>query len=95
MAANPYDRVLSSHALVLVPTDSPICYYAHSLRPMDRIQIFNEVWTHSHFDGTSWLVTSRTRGNDPASLDAYLGKYLRQHHLHARATNHLTQEDTA
>jgi hypothetical protein len=41
---------------------------------MDRIQVFNDVWSHAHFDGQSWLVTSRTRGNDPASLDAYLAR---------------------
>jgi hypothetical protein len=72
-----YERVLVRHAWVHVPTDSPIRYYAHPLRPMDRIQVFNEVWSHAHFDGQSWLVTSRTRGNDPASLDAYLTSYLR------------------
>jgi len=69
-----YERVLVRHAWVHVPTDSPIRYYAHPLRPMDRIQIFNEVWSHAHFDGQSWLVTARTRGNDPASLDAYLAR---------------------
>ena len=40
------------------------------------IQIFNEVWSHAHFDGESWLVTARTRGNDPASLNAYLTRYF-------------------
>ena len=69
-----YERVLVRHAWVHVPTDSPIRYYAHPLRPMDRIQIFNDVWSHANFDGQSWLVTSRTRGNDPASLDAYLAR---------------------
>ncbi len=69
-----YERVLVRYAWVHVPTDSSIRYYAHPLRPMDRIQIFNEVWSHAHFDGQSWLVTARTRGNDPASLDTYLAR---------------------
>jgi hypothetical protein len=76
-SVHAYERVLVRHAWVHVPIDSPIRFYAHPLRPMDRIQIFNDVWSHAHFDGQSWLVTSRTRGNDPASLDAYLSRQLR------------------
>jgi hypothetical protein len=72
-----YERVLVRHAWAHVPTDSPIRYYAHPLRPMDRIQIFNDMWSHAHFDGQSWLVTARTRGNDAASLDAYLARLSR------------------
>jgi hypothetical protein len=76
-SVHAYERVLVRHAWVYVPIDSPIRFYTHPLRPMDRIQIFNDVWSHAHFDGQSWLVTSRTRGNDPASLDAYLSRQLR------------------
>ena len=72
-----YERVLVRHAWVHVPTDSPIRYYAHPLRPMDRIQVCNDVGSHAHFDGQSWLVTARTRGNDAASLDAYLTRLVR------------------
>ena len=72
-----YERVLVRHAWAHVPVDSAIRFYTHPLKPMDRIQIFNEVWCHAHFDGESWLVTSRTRGNDPASLEAYLLRQLR------------------
>jgi hypothetical protein len=72
-----YERVLVQHAWVHVPANSPIRFYTHPLKPMDRIQVFNDVWSHSHFDGESWLVTARTRGNDAASLDVYLGRYFR------------------
>jgi len=71
-----YERVLVHHAWTHVPANSPIRFYTHPLKPMDRIQIFNEVWSHAHFDGESWLVTARTRGNDPASLNAYLTRYF-------------------
>jgi hypothetical protein len=76
-SVHAYERVLVRHAWVHVPVDSPIRFYSHVLRPMDRIQVFNEVWSHSRFDGQSWVVTSRTRGNDPASLEAYLLRQLR------------------
>ncbi len=76
-SAHGYERVLVRHAWVHVPTDSPVRYYANPLRPMHRIQVFNDVWSHAHFDGQSWLVTARTRGNDPASLDAYLTRLFR------------------
>ena len=72
-----YERVLVHHAWAHVPANSPIRFYTHPLKPMDRIQIFNDVWSHAHFDGESWLVTARTRGNDPASLAAYLVRYFR------------------
>lgn len=72
-----YERVLVHHAWTHVPANSPVRFYTHPLKPMDRIQVFNEVWSHAHFDGESWLVTARTRGNDPASLDAYLTRYFR------------------
>ena len=71
-----YERVLVHHAWTHVPANSPIRFYTHPLKPMDRIQVFNEVWSHAHFDGESWLVTARTRGNDPASLNAYLTRYF-------------------
>src|SRR4030095_16097866 len=67
-----YARVWAPHPGPLVPANSPVRFYTHPLKPMDRIQVFNEVWSHAHFDGQSWLVTSRPRGHDPASLDAYL-----------------------
>lgn len=72
-----YERVLVHHAWAHVPANSPVRFYTHPLKPMDRIQVFNDVWSHAHFDGESWLVTARTRGNDPASLNAYLTRYLR------------------
>lgn len=76
-----YTRVLARHGWAHVPVDSPILFYVHPTRERDRIQVFNGVWNHCHFDGTSWLTTARTRGNDPASLAAYLTKHFRHHHF--------------
>ena len=76
-SVHAYERVLVHHAWAHVPANSRIRFYTHPLKPMDRIQVFNDVWSHAHFDGEAWLVTARTRGNDPASLAAYLTRYFR------------------
>jgi len=75
-----YLRVLEARGWVRVPVtlDAGISFFAHGEHLLDRIQVFNNGrWSHHHFDGTSWLTHAKARGDDEASLDAYLTKHFR------------------
>jgi hypothetical protein len=74
-----YLGVLEARGWVRVPTtgDTGISFFAHGAHLLDRIQVYRGRWSHHHVDGTSWLTHAKARGDDAASLDAYLTKHFR------------------
>jgi hypothetical protein len=83
MSAEPllmaYLRVLEAQGWVQVPTtrDTSLSFFARGTHLLDRIQVFKGRWSHHHFDGASSLKHAKARGDDAASLDAYLTKHFR------------------
>ena len=72
-----YLRVLEACGWVQVPTTRGTCFFAHGEHLLDRIQVFGGRWSHYQFDGTSWRTHAEARGDDEASLAAYLTKQFR------------------
>jgi hypothetical protein len=75
-----YLAVLEARGWVLVPTTRDagnFTFFAHGARLLDRIQVFSGRWSYHEFDGKSWLTHEKARGDDAASLDAYLTKRFR------------------
>ena len=74
-----YLQVLEAHGWVQVPTtlNTNITFFAHGEHLLDRIQVFGGRWSHYQFDGTSWWTHAEARGDDEASLAAYLRKHFR------------------
>ena len=72
-----YLQVLETHGWVQVPTTRGTCFFAHGEHLLDRIQVFGGRWSHYQFDGTSWQMLAEARGDDEASLAAYLRKHFR------------------
>jgi hypothetical protein len=74
-----YLQVLEAHGWVQVPTtlNTSITFFAHGEHLLDRVQVSRGCWSHYQFDGTSWLTDAKARGDDAASLDAYLRKHYR------------------
>jgi hypothetical protein len=74
-----YLRVLEARGWVRVPVtlDAGISFFAHGEHLLDRIQVFGGRWSHYQFDGTSWRTHAEARGDDEASLAAYLTKQFR------------------
>jgi hypothetical protein len=72
-----YLRVLEARGWVQVPTTRGSSFFAHGEHLLDRIQVFGGRWSHYQFDGTSWRTHAEARGDDEASLAAYLTKQFR------------------
>ena len=72
-----YLRVLEARGWVQVPTTRGSSFFAHGEHLLDRIQVFGGRWSHYQFDGTSWRTHAEARGDDEASLAAYLRKHFR------------------
>jgi hypothetical protein len=74
-----YFRVLEARGWVPVATtlNTNITFFAHGEHLLDRVQVSKGCWSHYQFDGTSWLTDAKARGDDAASLDAYLTKHYR------------------
>ena len=72
-----YLQVLETHGWVQVPTTRGTYFFAHGEHLLDRIQLFGGRWSHYQFDGTSWQTHAEARGDDEASLAAYLRKHFR------------------